>query len=70
VSYLALRGTGFNDQFSVAICIGLRNMGLLITPILSIAPKTTFLYFALAQIPVYVAPVILKAAKRWLEPKP
>jgi BASS family bile acid:Na+ symporter len=69
VGYLGLRGLGFNDRFSVSICVGLRNMGLLITPILSIAPKTTFLYFALAQIPVYVAPLMLRAAKRLLEPK-
>lgn len=68
-AFFALRHFGFNDGFTVSICIGLRNMGLLIAPILSIAPKTTFLYFALAQIPVYVAPMMLRAAQRWLAPK-
>lgn len=68
-SFLVLRHFGFNDRFTVSICIGLRNMGLLIAPILAIAPKTTFLYFALAQIPIYVAPMMLRAALRWLAPK-
>ena len=70
VGFAVLRGFGFNDQFSVAMSISLRNMGLLMAPILSLVPKSTFLYFALAQVPVYVAPMILKATKRWLEPKP
>lgn len=70
LGYLSLKGFGFNDGFSVSICIGLRNMGLLMVPIISIVPTTTFLYFALAQVPVYVAPVILKRAKAWLEPRP
>ena len=68
IGYLLLQRFGFNDGFSVSICIGLRNMGMLIVPIISIVPTTTFLYFALAQVPVYVAPVILKAVKAWLEP--
>lgn len=69
ISYLLCRHFGFNDQFSVSICIGLRNMGLLIAPIISLVPQTTFLYFALAQVPIYIAPVILKALKARLEPR-
>ena len=69
MGYGMLKGFGFNDGFSISICIGLRNMGLLMVPIISIVPTTTFLYFALAQVPVYVAPVILKRAKVWLEPR-
>lgn len=68
-SYALLRHYGFNDRFSISIGISLRNMGLLVAPILAIIPKTTFLYFALAQVPVYVAPVILKALKNKLEPE-
>jgi bile acid:Na+ symporter, BASS family len=69
ISYGLARGFGFNDQFSAAICVGLRNMGLLMAPIFSVVPQTTFLYFALAQVPVYVAPIILKALKARLEPQ-
>lgn len=68
-SYLLTGAFGFNDRFSMAISIGLRNMGLLIAPIISLVPTNTFLYFALAQVPVYVAPLVLKAAKARLEPK-
>lgn len=60
---------GFNDRFALAIGISLRNMGLLMAPIISLVPQPTFLYFALAQIPIYVAPVILKAVKARLEPR-
>lgn len=66
-SYLAMRPLGFNDQFSFSIGIGLRNMGLLIAPIISLVPKSTFLYFAIAQVPIYLAPILLKAVKRRLE---
>ncbi|CAN1552673.1 COG0385 Predicted Na+-dependent transporter [Rhabdaerophilaceae bacterium] len=67
LAYLILRPLAFNDRFSASICIGLRNMGLLVAPIIAILPKMTFLYFALAQIPIYVAPLMLKALKAWLE---
>jgi len=66
--YVAARTFGFNDRFSLAISTGLRNMGMLMAPIFSLVPQTTFLYFALAQIPIYFAPMILSAVKRWLEP--
>lgn len=69
LAYMLFRPFEFGDRFSASICIGLRNMGLLVAPIVTILPKTTFLYFALAQIPIYVAPVVLKALKARLEPK-
>jgi len=69
ISYAITPGFEFNDRFSLAICTGLRNMGLVIAPIFSVVPDTTFLYFALAQFPVYGAPVALKALKARMEPK-
>lgn len=68
ISYFLCRAFGFNDRFSLSIGVGLRNMGLLLAPIFSVVPQTTFLYFALAQVPVYVAPIVLKAVKARLEP--
>lgn len=67
IAYQLFRSFDFNDRFSASICIGLRNMGLLVAPIISILPANTFLYFALAQIPIYVAPVVLQALKTRLE---
>lgn len=67
IAYLLFRPFDFNDRFSASICIGLRNMGLLVAPIITILPKNTFLYFALAQIPIYIAPMVLKALKARLE---
>ncbi|WP_284177331.1 hypothetical protein [Rhabdaerophilum sp. SD176] len=69
-AYLVTGLFGFNDRFSIAISIGLRNMGLLVAPIISLVPGDTFLYFALAQVPVYMAPMMLKWAKARLEPRP
>jgi bile acid:Na+ symporter, BASS family len=37
-----------------------RNMGLLIAALGAAAPKTTFLFFALAQFPIYLMPLIVK----------
>jgi bile acid:Na+ symporter, BASS family len=67
--YAVARTFGFNDRFSLAISTGLRNMGMLMAPIFSLVPQSTFLYFALAQIPIYFAPMVLRGLKRWLEPE-
>lgn len=71
VTYAASYGLAsflpFNHRFSGSIGVGMRNMGLIIAPILGILPKNTFLYFALAQIPIYVAPLALSALKARLE---
>jgi len=67
-AYLVTGAFGFNDRFSISISIGLRNMGLLIAPIISLVPGDTFLYFALAQVPIYMAPMLLRRVKTWLQP--
>lgn len=68
LAYLVTAAFGFNDRFSMSISSGLRNMGLLLAPIISLVPGDTFLYFALAQVPVYLAPPLLKWAKARLDP--
>jgi bile acid:Na+ symporter, BASS family len=68
LGFALFRPFGFNDRFSAAIGIGLRNMGIVVAPLLTVVPKTTFLYFALAQIPIYIAPVVLRALKARLSP--
>ena len=64
IAWLLGRQLGESDRFALAIGIGLRNMGLLVAPILSLIPSTTFLYFARAQVPIYFAPIALEALWR------
>jgi bile acid:Na+ symporter, BASS family len=53
------------DRFVLGYATCQRNMGLLIAALGSAAPKTSFLFFALAQFPIYLMPQIIKPlAKR------
>ncbi len=42
LAYLVTGAFGFNDRFSMSISSGLRNMGLLLAPIISLVPGDTF----------------------------
>ncbi len=47
---------------------GQRNMGALVAALGAATPETTFLFFALAQFPIYLMPQIIKPlAKRFAE---
>ncbi|MGL4636780.1 MAG: hypothetical protein ACRCWF_12430 [Beijerinckiaceae bacterium] len=48
------------DRFVLGYATCQRNMGLLIAALGAAAPKTTFLFFALAQFPIYLMPQIIK----------
>ena len=48
------------DRFVLGYAAGQRNMGLLVAALGSATPKTTFLYFALAQFPIYLMPLLIK----------
>jgi bile acid:Na+ symporter, BASS family len=47
---------------------GQRNMGLLIAALGAATPDTTFLFFALAQFPIYLMPQIVKPLSRRFKP--
>jgi bile acid:Na+ symporter, BASS family len=54
------------DRFVLAYATGHRNMGLLIAALGAATPDTTFLFFALAQFPIYLMPQLVKPLARRL----
>jgi BASS family bile acid:Na+ symporter len=56
---LLLRFTTLPERFILGYGAGQRNMGLLIAALGAGVPETTFLFFALAQFPIYFAPWLL-----------
>ncbi|HYF07596.1 MAG TPA: hypothetical protein VD970_08240 [Acetobacteraceae bacterium] len=57
---LVLRALPRQDRFVLGYATGQRNMGLLIAALGAATPDTTFLYFALAQFPIYLMPQLVK----------
>jgi BASS family bile acid:Na+ symporter len=58
------------DRFTLGYGTGQRNMGLLVAALGSTVPPTTFLFFALAQIPIYLAPLAMRALAHRLNAAP
>jgi len=52
------------DRFVLGYGTGQRNMGLIIAALGTATPDTTFLFFALAQFPIYLMPQIVKPLAR------
>lgn len=59
-AWLTLRTLPPAERFVLGYATLQRNMGLLIAALGAAAPKTTFLFFALAQFPIYLMPMIVK----------
>ena len=60
-----LRFVGPGERLVFGYGTGQRNMGLLIAALGAGAPETTFLFFSLAQFPIYIMPQVMK----WLGPR-
>jgi BASS family bile acid:Na+ symporter len=56
------------DRFALGYATGQRNMGLLIAALGAATPDTTFLFFALAQFPIYLMPQLIKPLARRFAP--
>ncbi|HEX2552358.1 MAG TPA: hypothetical protein VHL98_01565 [Microvirga sp.] len=69
MAWLALRPLQRADRFVLGYATGQRNMGLLIAALGAATPDTTFLYFALAQFPIYLMPQVMKPLARRLVPQ-
>lgn len=69
MAWLALRWLPATDRFLLGYCTCQRNMGLLIAALGASAPKTTFLFFALAQFPIYLMPMVMKLVAKRLHPR-
>jgi bile acid:Na+ symporter, BASS family len=63
-AWLALAHMPEAERFVLGYGTCQRNMGLLIAALGAAAPKTTFLFFALAQFPIYLMPQIVKPFAR------
>jgi bile acid:Na+ symporter, BASS family len=60
VSWLVLRTVAPAERLVLGYATGQRNMGLLIAALGASTPDTTFLFFALAQFPIYIGPQIIR----------
>jgi BASS family bile acid:Na+ symporter len=67
-TWLVLRSVAPAERLVLGYATGQRNMGLLIAALGAGTPDTTFLFFALAQFPVYIGPQIIKPLARRLAP--
>jgi bile acid:Na+ symporter, BASS family len=67
-AWLLLRSLRPADRFVLGYGTGQRNMGLLIAALGASTPDTTFLFFALAQFPIYLMPQIIKPLAQRLAP--
>lgn len=64
LSLIALRFLNVPDRFTIGYCALQRNMGLLIAALGPGVPPTTYLFFALAQFPIYLSPWLLTPLAR------
>ena len=63
-TWFALRRVPPAERLVLGYATGQRNMGLLIAALGADTPRTTFLFFALAQFPIYIGPQIIKPFAR------
>jgi BASS family bile acid:Na+ symporter len=59
-AWLALRRFPTSERFMIGYGTGQRNMGLLVAALGAGVPPTTFLFFAIAQFPIYLLPWLLR----------
>jgi BASS family bile acid:Na+ symporter len=59
-AWLALRRFPASERFMIGYGTGQRNMGLLVAALGAGVPPTTFLFFAIAQFPIYLLPWLLR----------
>ena len=61
---------GMSRALALGLAAGNRNMGLMLAAAGAAVPELTWLYFAVAQLPIYLMPAMLKPLARRLAPKP
>jgi BASS family bile acid:Na+ symporter len=60
LAFFLLRNLKRPERFMIGYGTGQRNMGLLVAALGAGVPPTTFLFFALAQFPIYLLPWLLR----------
>jgi BASS family bile acid:Na+ symporter len=61
---------GMSQALALGLAAGNRNMGLMLAAAGAAVPELTWLYFAVAQFPIYLMPAMLKPLARRLAPAP
>jgi len=57
---LIFRKLGRGEALALGLMVSQRNMGLMLAATAGVLPDTTWLYFALAQFPIYITPQLLR----------
>ncbi|MBX2839633.1 MAG: Na+-dependent transporter [Gammaproteobacteria bacterium] len=60
ITYLVFKRADQERALAIALLVSNRNMGLIIAATASALPEMTWMYFAVAQLPIYFCPQILK----------
>ncbi len=60
LTYPVFAAAGRGRAFAIALMASQRNMGLMLAAVAGTVPDLTWLYFALAQFPIYLLPQMLK----------
>ena len=66
VTTLIFRRAGYERAFAVGLMVSQRNLGLMLAATAGALPATTWLYFALTQFPIHLAPYLLTPIARRL----
>lgn len=66
VTMLAFRRAGLERALALGLLVSQRNMGLMVAATSGVLPDGTWLYFALSQFPIYLAPLLLMPLARRL----
>lgn len=61
---------GMSQALALGLAAGNRNMGLMLAAAGAAVPDLTWLYFAIAQFPIYLMPAMLKPLARRVAPQP
>jgi BASS family bile acid:Na+ symporter len=64
ITMLVFSATGSRTALALGLMAAQRNMALMIAAVGTTVPDLTWLYFAIAQFPIYVMPAMLKPLAR------
>jgi BASS family bile acid:Na+ symporter len=70
VTTLLFRGIGYERALALGLMVSQRNLGLMLAATAGALPATTWLYFALTQFPIHLAPYMLMPIARRLTTRP
>ena len=69
VTYIVFTAFGAKRAFAVGMMTSQRNMGLMLAGTGGVVPELTWLYFAVAQFPIYLSPLMLQTIAKLIERK-